>query len=94
LFPGAIKGPQIVEFLEHLLRRLPGIAGDLGRTAGPPQPAGESFVASKRGRLELGRLLACAPALNPVKYLFPPVLAICRISKVEILQWRPAGDRN
>jgi len=24
LFPGAIKGPQIVEFLEHLLRHLPG----------------------------------------------------------------------
>jgi len=71
LFPGAIKGPQIVEFLEHLLRRLPGIAGDLGRTAGPPQPAGESFVASKRRRLELGRLLACAPALNPACFSSP-----------------------
>ena len=24
LFPGAIKSPQVVEFLEHLMRHLPG----------------------------------------------------------------------
>jgi hypothetical protein len=39
LFPGAIRSPQIIEFLSHLLRHIPGKLLDrLGRVAGPSQP--------------------------------------------------------
>ena len=71
LFPGAIKAPQIVEFLEHLLRHLPGkllviwdgLPGHRSRLVA-------EFVAEQNGRLELERLPAYAPELNPVEYLW------------------------
>jgi hypothetical protein len=38
LFPGAIRSPQIIEFLGHLLRHIPGkLLIILGRIAGPSQ---------------------------------------------------------
>lgn len=71
LFPGAIQGPQIVEFLEHLLRHLPGkllviwdgLPGHRSRLV-------KEFVDGQSGRLELERLPAYAPELNPVEYLW------------------------
>jgi transposase len=67
LFSGAIKGPQIVEFLEHLLRHLlviwDGLPGHRSRLV-------KDFVAAQQGRLELERLPAYAPELNPVEYLW------------------------
>jgi transposase len=71
LFPGAIKGPQIVEFLEHLLRHVPGkllviwdgLPGHRSRLV-------KDFVAAQQGQLELERLPAYAPELNPVEYLW------------------------
>jgi transposase len=67
----AIKGPQIVEFLEHLLRHLPGKLlviwdGLPGHRSGLVK----DFVAGQKGRLELERLPAYAPELNPVEYLW------------------------
>ena len=71
LFPGAIKGPQIIEFLEHLQRHLPGkllviwdgLPGHRSRLV-------KDFVAGQAGRLELERLPSYAPELNPVEYLW------------------------
>ena len=71
LFSGAIKGPQIVEFLEHLLRHVPGkllviwdgLPGHRSRLV-------KDFVAAQKGRLEPERLPAYAPELNPVGYLW------------------------
>jgi transposase len=71
LFPGAIKGPQIVEFLEHLMRQLrrpllviwdglPGHRSALVR----------DFVAAQGGRLTLERLPGYAPELNPVEHIW------------------------
>src|ERR1700724_1704652 len=71
LFPGAIKSPQVVEFLEHLLRHLPGkllIIWD-----GLPSHRSHlvrDFVRQQRARLWLEFLPAYAPELNPVEYLW------------------------
>lgn len=71
LFPGAIRGPQVVEFLGHLLRQR---AGKL-LVIWDGLPAHRSrvvkdFVAQHRGRLEVEFLPAYAPELNPVEYLW------------------------
>jgi transposase len=71
LFPGAIKSPQVVEFLQHLLRHLPGkllIIWD-----GLPSHRSHlvrDFVRQQRARLWLEFLPAYAPELNPVEYLW------------------------
>lgn len=70
-FHGAIKAPQLVEFLRALMRQIPGpllIVWD-------GLPAHRSrlvrrFVESLDGRIVLERLPAYAPELNPVEYLF------------------------
>ena len=73
LFPGAIKSPQVVEFLRHLMRHLPGkllIIWD-----GLPSHRSHlvwDFVRQQRGRLWLEFLPAYAPELNPVEYLWSP----------------------
>ncbi len=71
LFPGTIRAPQVVEFLEHLLRHL---GGDLlviwdGISTHRSRLVKE-FVHSQGGRLELEFLPAYAPELNPVEYLW------------------------
>ena len=71
LFPGAIKSPQVVEFLEHLLRHLPGkllIIWDGLRSH--HSHLVWDFVRQQRGRLWLEFLPAYAPELNPVEYLW------------------------
>ena len=68
LFPGPIRGPQVIEFLTHLLAHLPGrllviwdgLAAHRSRLV-------QHWVASQ-DRLELERLPAYAPELNPVEY--------------------------
>lgn len=71
LFPGAIKAPQIIVFLQHLLRhlrrpllviwdRLPGHrSGDV-----------REFVAAQGDRLRLELLPGYAPELNPVEHIW------------------------
>ena len=70
-FPGAIRAPQVVEFLAHLLRHVPGKV--LVIWDGLPVHRSrmvKEFVASQQGRLQLERLPAYAPELNPVEYLW------------------------
>ena len=71
LFPGAIKSPQVVEFLEHLMRHLPGkllIIWDGLRSH--HSHLVWDFVRQQRGRLWLEFLPADAPELTPVEYLW------------------------
>jgi transposase len=71
LFPGALRSPQIIEFLSHLLRHIPGklrIVGD--GLAGPRSRMVWDFVRPQPGRLWLEFLPAYAPELNPVEYLW------------------------
>ena len=71
LFPGAIKSPQVVEFLRHLMRHLPdklliiwdGLRSHRSHLVW-------DFVRQQRGRLWLEFLPAYAPELNPVEYLW------------------------
>ena len=71
LFPGAIRSQQIIEFLSHLLRHIPGkllIIWD--GLPGHRSRAVWDFVQQQRGRLWLEFLPAYAPELNPVEYLW------------------------
>ena len=69
LFSGAIK--EIVEFLEHLLRPVPGKPlGIWDKLPGHRSRLVKDFVAAQKGRLEPERLPAYAPELNPVWYLW------------------------
>jgi transposase len=71
LFPGTIRSPQIIEFLSHLLRHIPGkllIVWD--GLPGHRSRAVWDFVQQQRARLWLEFLPAYAPELNPVEYLW------------------------
>lgn len=71
LFKGTIRSPQVVEFLTHLLRHLPGkvlVIWDGSMTH--RSKIVRDFVADHNGRLTLERLPAYAPELNPVEYLW------------------------
>jgi len=71
LFPGAVRAPQVVEFLTHLLRHLRGKV--LVIWDGLPvhrSGAVKKFTQAQRGRLQLEFLPAYAPELNPVEYLW------------------------
>jgi len=71
LFDGSIKAPQVVEFLTHLLRHIPGpllIIWD-----GLPTHRSamvKLFVEGQNGRIQLEYLPAYAPELNPCEYIF------------------------
>ena len=71
LFAGSIKSPQVIEFLGHLQRHLPGkllIIWDgaaIHRSAAVHQD-----LESLAGRIIACRLPASAPELNPVEYLW------------------------
>lgn len=70
-FPGAIKGPQIVEYLKALQATLHGkllIIWD-GLPAHRSRVV-RDYVESLDGHIQLERLPAYAPELNPVEYLF------------------------
>jgi transposase len=71
LYPGTIRSPQVIEFLTHLLRHLPGkllIVWD-GLRSHRSRMVWD-FVRQQRGRLWLEFLPAYAPELNPVEYLW------------------------
>jgi transposase len=68
---GSIKSPQVVEFLKHLQRHVPGKLLILWDGAPIHRSALVArHVASTRGRLRIERLPAYAPELNPVEYLW------------------------
>jgi transposase len=71
LYPDAIRAPQVVDFLGHLLRCLPGkllVVWD----GLPAHRAAlvRQFICVQRGRLAIAWLPGYAPELNPVEYLW------------------------
>jgi transposase len=68
---GSIKSPQVIEFLRHLQRHIPGkilILWD-----GAPIHRSllvKNYIASTRKRIVLERLPAYAPELNPVEFMW------------------------
>jgi transposase len=71
LFPGSIRSPQVIEFLEHLLRHIRGqllVVWD-GLSSHRSKVVRE-FIRQQKGRLWLEFLPAYAPELNPVEYLW------------------------
>ena len=71
LFPGAIRAPQVVAFLKHLLRHIPGkllLVWD--RLPAHRSRLVQDFVASQNGRIHMEYLPAYAPELNPTEYIW------------------------
>jgi transposase len=71
LFKGTIRSRQVIEFLTHLLRHVPGkvlVIWD-GSTTHRSKVV-RDFVADQNGRLTLEFLPGYAPELNPVEYLW------------------------
>jgi transposase len=71
LFPGTIRSPPVIEFLEHLLRHIPGkllVVWD-GLTGHRSRMTWE-FIRQQRRRLWVEFLPGYAPELNPVEYLW------------------------
>ena len=68
---GSIKGPQVVEFLKHLQRHIPGKILILWDGASIHRSAlVRNYIADTRGRITVERLPAYAPELNPVEYMW------------------------
>ena len=68
---GSIKGPQVIEFLQHLQRHIPGRLLILWDGASIHRSAlVRDYLASACGRVVVERLPAYAPELNPVEYLW------------------------
>lgn len=68
---GSIKGLQVIEFLRHLQRHLPGKIMILWD--GVPMHRSllvKNYIASTRRRIIAERLPAYAPELNPVEYMW------------------------
>jgi len=71
LFPGAIRSPQIILFLSHLLQHIPGkllIVWD--GLPGHRSRAVWDFIQQQHGKLWVEFLPGYAPQLNPVEYLW------------------------
>lgn len=71
LFRGSVRAPQVVWFLRHLLRHIPGRL--LVIWDGLRQHRSrlvKDFIAQRRGRVVIDFLPAYAPELNPVEYLW------------------------
>jgi transposase len=71
LFPGTIRSPQVVEFLQHLRCHIDGkllVVWDGLRSHRSKMVW--DFVRQQKGRLWLEFLPAYAPELNPVEYLW------------------------
>lgn len=71
IHPGSIKSLQVIEFLQHLQRHIPGkilVVWD-----GAPIHRSvlvRDYVFSTRGRIQVERFPAYAPELNPVEYMW------------------------
>jgi len=71
IHPGSIKGLQVIEFLQHLQRHVPGrltVVWD-----GAPIHRSrliQNYVASTAGRVVLERLPTYAPEINPVEHMW------------------------
>ena len=71
LFEGSIKCPQVIEFLKHLERHVPGKLLIIWDGAGIHRgKLIREYLASLEGKIWVERLPAYAPELNPVEYLW------------------------
>jgi transposase len=71
LYPGTIRSEQVVVFLRHLLRHVPGkILVIWDGLKSHRSKLVKNFVVTKKKRLELEYLPAYAPELNPVEYIW------------------------
>lgn len=71
LYPGSIKSPQVILFLQHLLRHIPGQILLLWDGAPIHRSAlVKSFMAETQGRWMVQLLPAYAPELYPVEYMW------------------------
>lgn len=71
LYPGTVKSAQVVDFLQALLRQIPGpllIVWD--RLAAHRSGMVRDFIASQEQRLWVEYLPSYAPELNPVEYIW------------------------
>jgi len=71
LYDGSIKSPEVINFLEALLRHIPGpltIVWD--RLAAHKSKMTYQFIASQSDRLQVEYLPGYAPELNPVEYIW------------------------
>jgi transposase len=71
LYPGAVRGPQVVNFLRHLSRHLTGkllVIWD-GLPCHRSRLVNE-YLEQQAGRIVIERLPAYAPELNPVEFLW------------------------
>lgn len=70
-YPGAVRAPQVVNFLKHLRRHLPGKLLVIWDGNGIHRARiVQEFLKSTNGRIEVARLPAYAPELNPAEYIF------------------------
>jgi transposase len=71
MFEKSIGSEQVIEFLKHLLRHIP---GDLllvwDRLPAHRSRLTQEFIRDQRGRLVIESLPPYAPELNPVEYLW------------------------
>ena len=71
IHPGSIKSFQVVEFLRHLQRHIPGKILFIWDGASIHRSVlVKDFVAATKGRIVVERLPAYAPELNPVEYMW------------------------
>jgi transposase len=71
LFDGAVRSAQVIEFLRHLLRHLPGRLLVIWDGAGIHRSRTvRPFVGSLGRRIHLEYLPAYAPELNPAEYIW------------------------
>ncbi len=71
LYPGSVRSPQVVNFLQALLRHISGpllIVWD--RLAAHRSSMVRDFIAGQGDRLWMEYLPAYAPELNPVEYIW------------------------
>lgn len=71
LYSTTIRGPQVIDFLGHLLRHLPGKLSVMwdGLSAHRSHLV-RDFILAQRERLAVERLPSYAPELNPVEYIW------------------------
>ena len=71
IFEETIKSEQVIEFLKHLLRYIP---GDLlllwDRLPAHKSKLTHQFIQAQKGRLDVEYLPPYAPELNPVEYIW------------------------
>jgi transposase len=71
LYPGAVKSPQVVDFLKALARHIPGpMALVWDRLPAHCSRMVKDHLASLEGRIHMEYLPAYAPELNPVEYIW------------------------